>query len=293
MRNNCFVIGCVKIPQAAVILSILLSLISGCRQNHSTDRNKNERVVKATTYKQSYTFGKLDTTKYPLYDTLYNTFEADSIVLNYNATGAIIERVVQEYNSDRLLIASIRYDENGQATEKTIYTYDSLKRLDQKNYVKSAYEYTKHKYNYKDGKLSTIVETGKRKSSEETRRFMKTEYSDINDEEKYIYRDNLLIEEKRYTNGKFWIGFYYTYDTTNTLISGFSKGTLFDNYRTFKYDQQGNTIEECSLSGNTPTSPLVFRAVHKYDAHNRLTESINYNGFNEPEYVIKTEYLYK
>jgi len=63
-----------------------------------------------------------------------------------------------------------------------------------------------------------------------------------------------------------------------------------NNFRKFRYDENGNQIEEISLDVN---KKLVNRWVSMYDSSNVRIEYITYNSLNEPIEVLKKEFIYK
>ncbi len=63
-----------------------------------------------------------------------------------------------------------------------------------------------------------------------------------------------------------------------------------NNFRKFRYDKNGNQIEELSLDIN---NKLVNRWVSVYDTNNVRIEYIKFNSLNEPVEVLNTKLLYE
>ena len=277
---------------------LVLSVFNGCQsQKDSAPVPQNKKLVRVNSYSIKYIYGKEDTNRVHHVDTLYNSLEQDSVVINYDEQGVLSGKIICSYDSSNKLISQVCYSSDGKVQWKSSFEYDSLGRLLEEKNIRDPYQFTNTKYIYKGDLLIKVIESGRGKYRSDYSSYGMDNYYDINWITKFTHNSNKkLIKEERFLDGKFSYGEYYLYDSSGALIESYQKdhdNNENSNYRTTKYDHRGNVIEHCSYNGNSSKSPLVFKSVTKYDDMGRKVETIYFSGNGEPETKYLIEYFYK
>jgi len=263
----------------ALFLVILITIIS-CTPDKKETPSKT--LVESRTVKYKYVSGKLDSIGILQEKNIFDKKGRDSIIENYDNNGSLYLRTMLYYDSVGKKIESIDYKPNGKVESKTQYKYSDQGHISEsiREHISGGYNRSKFIYN-SEGERIKEVWTSKW-------------YIDYLDEW-YTSEDILLrtyndkgycIGVKESADGKPFKDKKTEFDSLGHIIYE----DWGDNFRKFKYDKNGNQIEELSLDAN---KKLSKRWISVYDTTNVRIEYHTYNAFNEPIELLKTEFIYK
>jgi hypothetical protein len=260
-------------------LFVCLFIIPGCNEQKDPPT---KILVESRTTKYKYVSDKLDSTGTLYERILYDKLGRDSIIENYDGSGSLYLKTVLHYDSAGNKIRSIDYKANGKLESKTEFKYTTDGQILARNreHINGGYNLGKFIYNDRRERIKEIWTT--------------SYYIDHLGE--WFTSEVILLRsfnEKGYCIGVKESADGKPFEDKKTVFD--SLGHIVyedwgDNFRKFKYDENGNQIEELSLDKN---KKLLNRWVSVYDSNNVRIEYITYNSLNEPVEVLKKKFIYK
>jgi len=206
----------------------------------------------------------------------------DSIIENYNVNGSLFLRTNLYYDSAGKKVKSVDCKSDGKIESTTEFSHS-----DQGKIIESYRKHSSGGFNRGQFVYDTL---GNRIKEVWTSKW----YIDQSGE--WYTSEDILI--RTYNDKGYCIGVKESADGKPFK----DKKTVFDslghiiyedwgnNFRKFRYDKNGNQIEEISLNVN---KKLVNRWVSVYDINNVRIEYITYNSLNEPIEALKKEFIYR
>jgi len=264
------------------ILSLLLVYLIFTSCTSDMDEPSAKTLVESQTVKYKYVSGKLDSTGILQEKKFFDKKGRDSIIENYDNNGSLYLRTMLYYDSVGKKIESIDYKPDGKVESKTQYKYS-----DQGQILGSYREHIGGGFN----RSKFIYDSGGKRIKEVWTSKWYIDYLD----EWYTSEDILLrtyndkgycIGVKESADGKPFKDKKTEFDSLGHIIYE----DWGDNFRKFKYDKNGNQIEELSLDTN---KKLSKRWISVYDTNNVRIEYHTYNALNKPIGLLKTEFIYK
>jgi len=239
-------------------------------------------LIGSQTKKYKYIDGKLGSTGVLYERIFFDSQGRDSIVENYDSNGKLFLRTILYYDllSNKIKSTDFKPDGKLESTTDFIYSNDNLLLEHKRQHINGGYNQGKFFYDNKKRRIKEIW----------------TSKWYINDVGDWYTSEDILL--RTYNDKGYCIGVKESVDGKPFL----NKKTIFDsvghiifedwgnNFRKFKYDRNGNQIEELSLDEN---QKLVNRWVSVYDTNNFRIEYITYNSLNKPVEVLKREMIYK
>ncbi len=126
------------------------------------------------------------------------------------------------------------------------------------------------------GKVKTLIQTGKSKNNGTTTKFL----------DMYDNKGNWLKRQSYRSDGSLWTEMTITYNIkTNTHhINRYNeKGSVISEWL-FKYDENGNTIEE--RGHNVKNGKFEFKNTYQYNEKNHRSEMNSYNSKDQLEFRL-------
>jgi hypothetical protein len=239
-------------------------------------------LIESRTIKYKYTNGEFDSTRNLYERVIFDRMGRDSIIENYADNTSLIIRTILYYDSAGKKVKSVDYKSDGRIESTTEYKYSNNGKLtgSYREHSGGGFNHSQFFYDFLGNRIKEI--------------WTSKWYFDHSGEW-YISEDILL---RSYNKNGYCIGVKESADGKPFK----DKKTVFDslghiiyedwgnNFRKFKYDENGNQIEEISLDVN---KKLVNRWVSEYDTNNIRIKYTKYNSLNEPVEVLKTELFYE
>jgi len=264
------------------IVLLLISLIIISASTNTKEQISKKILAESRTIKYNYTDGKLDSTGTLYERIIFDKQGRDSIIENYSDNGSFILRTILFYDSSGNKVKSVDYKSDGSIESTSEYKYSSDGKITSSYREHSGGGFNQAQFFY-DSLGNRIKEIWTSKWY-------------IDDQDEWYTSEVILI--RKYNDNGFCIGVKESADGKPFK----DKKTVFDsighiiyedwgnNFRKFRYDKNGNQIEELSLDIN---NKLVNRWVSVYDTNNVRIEYITFDSLYEPIEVLKKEFIYK
>ncbi|MHC1738979.1 MAG: hypothetical protein AB9882_13315 [Ignavibacteriaceae bacterium] len=207
--------------------------------------------------------GSLEESKYYKYDDNGNITEEK----RFDSKGELNKWERAQYNSKGEKTEEIRYNKDGSIFMKYIYKYLTIPNGTEKEAL--SYD--------SDGRIFFKEILKYNKKGDITERINYRADGSILSKEKYTFKYNAqgkVIEEKG-KGDDFTSEFIYKYNRKNQLVASkrFHSSADFEHVSKYKYDEQGNLIEEY----NFPVSAEGSLEMKKYDKNGVLIEEITFD----------------
>jgi hypothetical protein len=262
------------------LLVIGLLAISAC--TNPKEPTSKKVLVESQTLKYKYVDGKLDSAG-TLYERIFfDKYGRDSIIENYNDSGSLFLRTVLYFDSAGSKVKSVDYKSDGNVESTTEYKYSDKGKI-----IESFRQHTGGGFNRGQFLYDSL---GNRIKEIWTSKWY------INDRDEWYASEVILL--RTYNDSGYCIGVKESaggkpFKDKKTVFDSLGHIIYEDwgnNFRKFRYDQNGNQIEEISLDVN---KKLVNRWVSVYDTNNVRIEYYTYNELNDPTELLKKEFIYK
>lgn len=272
---------------STISLKVISAFLFGCLitiTSCSPDGKKplKKILVESRMMKYSYVYGKLDSAGTLSERIIFDKQGKDSIIENYNDSGSLILRTVLNYDSAGNKIKSVDFKSDGSVESTTEYRYSDKGKI-----IESYRDHSGGGFNQAQFFYDSL---GNRFKEIWTSKWYIEYSSEWYTSEVILlrkYNDNgYCIGVKESADGKPFIDKKTVFDSLGHIIFE----DWGDNFRKFRYDNDGNQIEELSLDINNKP---VNRWVSVYDTNNVRVEYITYNSLNEPVEVLKKEMIYR
>jgi hypothetical protein len=263
-----------------ILLIVILVTVLSCSFDKKSISSKT--LVESRTTKYKYVDGKLDSTGTLYERIIFDKQGRDSIFENYNVNGSLFLRTNLYYDSAGKKVKSVDYKADGKVESTTEYKYSETGKIRESFREHAGGGFNRGQFIYDSlGNRINEVWTSK--------------WHIGNLDEWYTSEDILL---RVYNDKGYCIGVKESADGKPFK----DKKTVFDslghiiyedwgnNFRKFRYDKNGNQIEELSLDIN---KKLVNRWVSVYDTNNVHIAYYTYNELNEPTELLKKEFIYR
>jgi len=266
----------------SVIILLIVILLTVLSCSHNEKPTSKIILVESRTVKYKYVDGKLDSTG-TLYERIFfDKMERDSIIENYNVNGSLFLRTTLYYDSAGNKVKSIDYKADGNVESTTEYKYSEKGKIKESFREHAGGGFNRGQFIY-DSLGNRIKEVW-------TSKWYIDQSGDWYTSEVILLREyndkGYCIGVKESAEGKPFIDKKTMFDSLGHIIYE----DWGNNFRKFRYDKNGNQIEEISLNVN---KKLVNRWVSVYDINNVRIEYITYNSLNEPIEALKKEFIYR
>ncbi|MGB5287266.1 MAG: hypothetical protein WBN42_02170 [Ignavibacteriaceae bacterium] len=263
-----------------VFLGLILVSFESCSLDEDSASVK--ILAEAQTKKYKFVEGKIDSVGTLYERIIFDQKGRDSVIENYDNSGSLFLYTNLYYDSVGDKIRTVDYKKDGKVESTTDYKYS------EKNLLLEIYR--RHNSGGFNRSQFFYDSLGHR-----IKEIWTTKYYIEHLNEWYTSEDILLrtfnengycIGVKESADGKPFVDKKTVFDSLGHIIFE----DWGDNFRKFRYDKNGNQIEELSLDIN---NNLVNRWVSVYDSNNIRIEYIKYNFLNEPIEFLKKEIIYK
>lgn len=263
-----------------VLLLISLIVISACTNTQEPTLKK--ILVESRTTKHKFVDGNLDSTGTLYERIIFDKLGRDSIIENYNDNSFLILRTILFYDSAGRKIKSVDYKSDGSVEATTEFKYSIEGKL-----IGSYRDHSGGGFNQSQFFYDSL---GNRVKEIWTSKWYIEYSSEWYSSEVILMRTfndkGFCTSVKESADGKPFKDKKTVFDSLGHIIYE----DWGNNFRKFRYDKNGNQIEELSLDIN---NNLVSRWVSVYDTNNVRIKYMKYNSLNEPVEMIKTEMIYE
>lgn len=162
-----------------------------------------------------------------------------TLEINYDAFGAVAEKIVRTFDDNSNLIEEIYYDEGEEIAERKTYERadDGALKFEYTHYLDGSADTLSYQYDNEKNIVSKVL---------------KDDEDYVESTEKFEYKNNKLVKKE-------------VFDENNNLTEK----------ETYEYDENGNVIEYFNQDNDKYNE---FRIVNKYDEAGSRTKSLKYNS---------------
>jgi hypothetical protein len=264
------------------IIFLVVSVVTALSCSHNEKPTSTKVLIESQTKKYKYVDGKLDSTGILYEKIFFDQHGRDSIIENYNDSGLLFLRTVLYFDSAGNKVKSVDYNSDGNLESTTEYKYSDKGKI-----IESFRQHTGGGFNRGQFVYDSL---GNRIKEIWTSKWY------IDDQDEWYTSEIILLRtynDKGFCNGVKESADGKPFKDKKTVFDSLGHIIYEDwgtNFRKFRYDKNGNQIEELSLDIN---NKLVNRWVSIYDINNVRIEYYTYNELNEPAELLKKEFIYK